>query len=109
MTGAFDLLADIRANSGNVRTVGLDDSVVQEFCNNDSDLIRAISEAHDNHSVLREEVGVATMMLEESDLITKLQEDYVNFYKPETVNPYIPIAARGPWIITSHGLSLIHI
>ncbi|GIS41931.1 MAG: hypothetical protein Ct9H90mP14_3870 [Methanobacteriota archaeon] len=56
----------------------------------DSDLIRAISEAHENHSVLREEVGVATMMLEESDLITKLQEDYVNFYKPETVNPYIP-------------------
>ena len=103
MTGAFDLLADIRANSGNVRTVGLDDSVVQEFCNNDSDLIRAISEAHDNHSILRGEVGVATMMLAESDLITKLQEDYVNFYKPETVNPYIPIAARGPWIITSHG------
>ena len=103
MTGAFELLADIRANSGNVRTVGLDDSVVQEFCNNDTDLIRAISEAHENHSVLREEVGVATMMLEESDLITKLQEDYVNFYKPETVNPYIPIAARGPWIITSHG------
>ena len=82
MTGAFDLLAGIRENSGNVRTVGLDDSVVQEFCNNDSDLIRAISEAHDNHSVLREEVGVATMMLEESDLIAKLQEDYVNFYKP---------------------------
>ena len=103
MAGAFDLLANIRAHSGNVRTVGLDDSVVQEFCNNDSDLIRAISEAYDNHSVLREEVGVATMMLDESDLIIKLQEDYVNFYKPETVNPYIPIAAKGPWIITSHG------
>ena len=65
--------------------------------------IRDRSEAHENHFALRNEVGVAAMMLDESDLITKLQEDYVNFYKPETVNPYIPIAARGPWIITSHG------
>ena len=103
MAGAYDLLADIRANSGNVRTVGLEDSVIEHFVNTDSDLVRAISEAHENHSALRIEVGAATLMLDESDLITKLQEDYVNFYKPETVNPYIPIAARGPWIITSHG------
>ena len=82
MAGAYDLLAEIRANSGNVRTVGLDDSVIQEFVSTDSDLVRAISEAHENHSALRKEVGVAAMMLDESDLITKLQEDYVNFYKP---------------------------
>ena len=103
MAGAFDLLAEIRSNSGTPRTVGLGDSVVREFCNNDSDLVRAISEAHQNHSALSDEVGAATLMLDEADLIEKLQEDYVNFYRPETVNPYIPIAARGPWIITAHG------
>ena len=45
-------------------------------------------------------------MMDESDLITHLQSDYVNFYNPATVNPYVAIAARGPWIITSHGAVL---
>ena len=74
-----------------------------EICQHDSNLVSAINEAHERHSALIEEVGAATLMLEESNLIEKLREDFVNFYKPETVNPYIPIAARGPWIITAHG------
>ena len=103
MAGAYDLLTEIRSKSGIPRTVGLGDSVIQEFCQHDSTLVSAISEAHERHSALIEEVGAATLMLDESNLIEKLQEDFVNFYKPETVNPYIPIAARGPWIITAHG------
>ena len=103
MAGAYDLLTEIRSKSGIPRTVGLGDSIIQEFCQHDSKLVCAINEAHESHSALIEEVGAATLMLDESNLIEKLQEDFVNFYKPETVNPYIPIAARGPWIITAHG------
>ena len=103
MAGAYDLLIEIRSKSGIPRTVGLGDSIIQEFCQHDSKLVSAINEAHERHSALIEEVGAATLMLDESNLIEKLQEDFVNFYKPETVNPYIPIAARGPWIITAHG------
>ena len=36
-----------------------------------------------------------------------LQSGFVNFYNPATVNPYVAIAARGPWIVTSHG-AVIH-
>ena len=40
-------------------------------------------------------------------LITELQDGFVNFYNPATVNPYVALAARGPWIVTSHG-AVIH-
>ncbi len=103
MAASADLLSDIRSNSGTPRTVGLPDAVIADFCARDETLVRAIAEAHEAHLALRDEVGAATLMLDEADLVEKLQEDYVNFYKPETVNPYIPIAARGPWIITAHG------
>jgi len=103
VTVSADLLADIRSHSGTPRTVGLSDSVIADFADRDATLSRAIAEAHEAHISLRAEVGGATLMLNESELVEKLQEDYINFYKPETVNPYIPIAARGPWVITAHG------
>ena len=45
--------------------------------------------------------------MDEDSLISKLQSDFVNFYSAATVNPYVAISARGPWIITSHG-AVIH-
>ena len=36
-----------------------------------------------------------------------MQKDFINFYPPETVNPYIPLAAKGPWIVTTSG-AVIH-
>ena len=47
------------------------------------------------------------MLTDEPELVAQLQEDYVNFYAPATVNPYIALAARGPWIVTSHG-AVVH-
>ena len=35
------------------------------------------------------------MLTDEPELVAQLQEDYVNFYAPATVNPYIALAARG--------------
>ena len=40
-------------------------------------------------------------------LIKTLQSGYINFYKSATVNQYIAIAAKGPWIVTSHG-AVVH-
>lgn len=97
------LLENIRSNSGTPRTAGLSDSVIADFCRRDSSLGRAIEEAHSVHVSLRDEVGAATLLLDEADLVEKLQADYINFYKPETVNPYVALAARGPWIVTCHG------
>jgi acetylornithine/succinyldiaminopimelate/putrescine aminotransferase len=68
--------------------------------------VQAINEASTAHQALVEEFGMDVMALPESELIPLLQEDYVNFYAPATVNPYIPIAGRGPWLVTSSGAVL---
>ena len=115
---ALEALAEIRNNSGKMDTIGLADDVIAKFCQLDDKLLQAINEGVTNHKNLRHSLGNEMMLTDETELVSFLQEDYVNFYAPATVNPYIALAARGPWIITSHGavvhdnggyLSLIHI
>ena len=52
-------------------------------------------------------MGDNLLSMNESELSSLLQSDYVNFYSAATVNPYVAIAAKGPWIVTSHG-AVIH-
>ena len=33
--------------------------------------------------------------------INKIQEGYTNFYHPKSIQPFIPIAAEGPWMLTN--------
>jgi len=44
--------------------------------------------------------------MSEGDLVAHLQSDFINFYAPATVNPYVAISGRGPWVVTSHGAVL---
>jgi len=106
MSDVLAQLAEIRMNTGNKQTVGLKDEIVTRFAEKDQSLIRAISEASEVHKEHLQEFGSDHMMMNETDLIKYLQSDYVNFYAPATVNPYVAIAARGPWIVTSHGAVL---
>ncbi len=100
-------LMDIRKNSGEAVTTGLIDSEIINFVKIDIKLSQAIDEAHVYHLKLRDEFGLDFMLGSESSLISKLQEGFINFYKSATVNQYIAIAAKGPWIITSHG-AVVH-
>ena len=93
-------------NTGNKQTVGLKDEIITRFAAKDHTLMRAISEASKVHKEHLNEFGSDHMMMDETDLIKYLQSDYVNFYAPATVNPYVAISARGPWIVTSHGAVL---
>ncbi len=34
------------------------------------------------------------------------QKNIINFYNKNTINPYVPISAQGPWIISNHGAIL---
>ena len=95
------------ASSTNGQTQGLTDGTIERFCAIDSNLVKAIDEAVANFDSLIEEYGVEFIQDDESDLITKLQFDYINFYSAATINPYVAIAARGPWVITSRG-AVIH-
>ena len=100
------ILQHLRDISGAQETVGLGDEIIARFCATDTQLVQAINEAGDAHHALVKEFGMDVMALPESELIPHLQQDYVNFYAPATVNPYIPIAGRGPWLVTSSGAVL---
>jgi len=102
----LSMLGDIRSASGGMTTVGLSDKVIAKFATLDEILVAAVKEAIAAHSALILEFGAEHLMRDESDLVDQTQADLINFYAPATVNPYIAIAARGPWIVTSHGAVL---
>ena len=87
-------------------TIGLPDALLSQFLANDPTLTRAIDEALEAHRALRGE-HEAELRSDEADLGPRLQADLVNFYPDETVNPYVALAAAGPWVVTSHG-AVIH-
>jgi hypothetical protein len=76
----------------------------------DHDLIRAIDDAGSLHDRLVHSQGLcggrcyATLLsLDEPDLRHRLTKDVMNFYPRDGIQPFVPLAARGPWIVTSHG------
>ena len=99
-------LNDIRDNSGDSDTTGILDSEITTFLSLDEKLSKAIDEAHSYHLKLRKDMGTSLLMKSEKDLVKDLQEGFVNFYAPATVNPYVAIAGKGPWIVTAYGAVL---
>lgn len=106
MTSVLDQLQEIRNKSGNPQTIGLSDSLISKFSDIDPLLRLAVDEAISNQDKLVHDFGQDILNMDEVNLIELLQDDYVNFYSKDTINPYIAISARGPWIITSHGAVL---
>jgi len=99
-------LRTLRDASGEAETVGLSDSVIADFAARDPTLVSAIEEATAYQKEIVDEFGHEVLMQDEATLVKSLQADLINFYAPETVNPYVAIAGRGPWVITSHGAVL---
>lgn len=103
---SLEKLNEIRGSAGKPTTTGLGDQVIQRFATAGSTLEQAIEEALVQFRALSREFPdqVAMDEVEQIDLIL---ERFVNFYHDDTVNPYVPLAARGPWIVTSAG-AVIH-
>lgn len=101
----IEKLHEMRAFGGDARTTGLADAAIASFLGSDPALGVAIDAAHARHQVVRSS-HPGMLEMPEGELIVALQNDYVNFYTPDSVNPYVPLAARGPWIVTSHGAVL---
>ena len=107
MSASIDILHSIRNRTGRSSTSGLPDDVILSFIDADPSLKIAIDEADLSFDSLCMESGIDMEAINEDSLIHTLQSDFVNFYSAATVNPYVAISARGPWIITSHG-AVIH-
>ena len=101
------LLREIRTNVGAIDTPGLSDEEIGSFIDSDPLLAVAIQEAHLRYKEMVQEYPDLYLGSDEKALITELQDGFINFYNPATVNPYVALAARGPWIITSHG-AVVH-
>jgi acetylornithine/succinyldiaminopimelate/putrescine aminotransferase len=103
--GVIDQLREMREFGGKPRTVGLDDASIERMAASSPELAQAVDEALARHRELRGEFG-DFLRLDESEQLTRAQAGYVNFYPDDAINPYLPAAARGPWIVTLKGAVL---
>jgi len=100
-----ETLAPLRAHGGKRRTPGLDDATVAKFATSHPDLAEAIDAAAAEYQRVRTEFPELLDMDEDAQALA-VQAGYVNFYSSDTVNPYIALVARGPWIVTLKGAVL---
>jgi len=95
-------LKEMREFDGAVRTSGLPDAIIERFAAHDAALVEAIDEAYAAHLALRSCMS-DFLHLDEAEQIAQAQADFVNFYPEDGVNPYIALAAHGPWLVTLKG------
>lgn len=102
---AIDTLAPLRAHAGHHRTTGLDDDAIARFAAGHPDLAEAIEAAAAEYARVRDEFA-ELLDLDEDAQVRAVQAGYVNFYPADGVNPYVALAARGPWVVTLKGAVL---
>lgn len=96
----------IRENSGKKITTGLTDQELEPFLVPGSTLEKAIDEAALEFENIKK-IYPELLSMEESSLVSYLQDGITNFYPKNQINPYVPIAACGPWIVTLNG-AVVH-
>ena len=97
----LDTLAPLRAH-GQARTTGLDDATVLDFAGRHPQLAEAIAAAAAEYDRVRAEFP-ALLGMDEDAQAAEVQSGFVNFYSQDAANPYVALAARGPWIVTLKG------
>ena len=102
----LDTLAPLRAHVGARRTHGLDDATLLRFAASHPELVEAIEAAGAEYACIHDEFA-DLLDMDESAQALAVQAGFVNFYSNDTVNPYVALAARGPWIVTLKG-AVIH-
>ena len=97
-----ELLAPLRARAGSVRTQGLDDATVNRLSERFPELREAAEAAVAIFADLQAEFP-ELIDADEQAQIAAAQSGFINFYDEDAVNPYVAIAARGPWVVTLKG------
>ncbi|WFC42923.1 aminotransferase class III-fold pyridoxal phosphate-dependent enzyme [Pseudoxanthomonas sp. SE1] len=101
----IDHLAPLRAHPGQRLTRGLDDAAIERLAKGHPDLAAVIEAAAAEHARLKDEFA-ELFDLDEAEQLRAVQAGYVNFYAEDAINPYIALAARGPWVVTLNGAVL---
>ena len=94
-----------RSNPRAIRTRGLDDAAVDRLAGQYPELHAAVEAAVAQFELLRAEFP-ELMDVDEQAQIEAAQSGFINFYAEDAVNPYVAIAARGPWVVTLKGAVL---
>jgi acetylornithine/succinyldiaminopimelate/putrescine aminotransferase len=102
----IEQLQPLRAHAGHARTSGLDDASVLRLGERFPELVAAVEAAVEQYTAIRHEFA-DLLDLDEQAQIDAVQAGFVNFYPEDAVNPYVALAARGPWVITLKG-AVVH-
>lgn len=106
MSDVIRTLEEIRAHSGKPATMGLPDAVIERFAERDRSLGRAVEMAREAFAELRQAFP-ELVKRDELDQAAAIQAGFVNFYPDDAINPYVTLAASGPWIVTVTG-AVVH-
>ena len=95
-------LRQMRECGGAADTVGLPDQIIEKFLAGDQALAAAIERAHADFERLKS-THEELLQLDEASQCARVQQGYLNFYAEDQINPYVALAAQGPWIVTLKG------
>jgi len=95
-------LKEMRDFGGALRTPGLAEAAIESEAARHPELVAAIEAAHAAHVALRKDMA-DLLRMDEAEQVAAVQADFVNFYPEDGVNPYVALAARGPWVVTLKG------
>ena len=99
---ALSRLTEMRGHGGAEITRGLTDEIILDFLQDRADLATAIDRGYGAFLALKES-HADFLALDESEQILRSQKGLTNFYPADGVNPYVAVAAAGPWIVTLKG------
>ncbi len=98
-------LNELRSYGGTRHCQGLSDQAIERFAHQHPKLVEAVERAVGVHRCLRDEFPDILAMNEEP-MCRAVQNGLVNFYPGDALNPYVALAASGPWVVTSKGAVL---
>lgn len=100
----IETLSPLRAH-GKARTPGLEDATLLAFAARDAQLAEAVAAAAAEYARIRSEFP-DLLEMDEAAQAHEVQSGFVNFYAEDAANPYVALAARGPWLVTLKGAVL---
>lgn len=101
----IDHLHTLKTANGQKLTHGLSDDVLVSFIDKDPNLTEAVNNAMEQYAFIKQHYPDIIPM-DEADQVAFVQQSFVNFYAGDAVNPYVALAAKGPWVITLKGAVL---